>query len=125
MLTESRTLSDGGALEVGDHSLLEDGSEHGGALPSDVVLLDTARDGWGHSVRGQLCPVCQWALTQKQTTLGSWFERRATYCSDRSVELPLRPSAIAAPPSGPSWLAPRLRGVGSEVGGEPCQWALT
>ena len=47
------------------------------------------------------------------------------YLSDCSVELPLRPSAIAAPPSGPSWLCSRLRGVGSEMGGEPCQWALT
>ena len=67
---------------------------------------------------------CQRALTQKRT-LWSWFERRAAYLSDCSVELPLRPSAIAAPPSGPSSLALRLRGVGSEVGAEPCQWALT
>jgi hypothetical protein len=47
------------------------------------------------------------------------------YSSDRSVELPLRPSAIAAPPSGPSLLNGRLQGWGSEVGGEGCQWALT
>ena len=50
---------------------------------------------------------------------------RVAYLSDCSIELPLRPSAIAAPPSGPSWLCSRLRGVGSEMGGEPCQWALT
>ena len=42
--------------------------------------------------------LCQWALTQKQT-LGSWFERRAAYSSDCSVELPLRPWARATPPS--------------------------
>ena len=46
-LTKRRTLSGGGALEVGDHRLLEDGSERGGALVSDVVVPDTAReDGW-------------------------------------------------------------------------------
>ena len=53
-------------------------------------------------------------------------ERWAAYLSDCSVELPLRPSAIAAPPSGPSSLCPpRLRGWCLEVSGEPCQWALT
>ena len=52
-LTEDRTLSGGGALEVGDHRLLEDGSERRGALVSDAVVPDTARDGWG-TVRGQV-----------------------------------------------------------------------
>ena len=54
---------------------------------------------------------CQRALTETRT-LGSWFERQVAYLSDCSVELPLRPSAIAAPPSGPSWLRVRLRGWG-------------
>ena len=36
-----------GALEVGDHCLLEDGSERGGALGSDVIAPETARDMWG------------------------------------------------------------------------------
>ena len=62
---------------------------------------------------------------RKANTWESWFERRAAYLSDCSVELPLRPSAIAAPPLGPSSLSVRLRGWGLEVGGEPCQWALT
>ena len=62
---------------------------------------------------------------RKANTRESWFERRAAYLSDFSVELPLRPSAIAAPPSGPSALYSRLRGWGLKVGGEPCQWALT
>ena len=44
-LTEDRTLSGGGALEVGDHRLLEDGSERRGALVSDAVVPDTTRDG--------------------------------------------------------------------------------
>ena len=39
----------------------------------------------------------------------SWFERRAAYSSDCSMELPFRPSASAAPPSGPSRLFRRLR----------------
>ena len=34
-----------GALEVGDHRLLEDGSEHGGALDSDHVVAETASEG--------------------------------------------------------------------------------
>ena len=61
----------------------------------------------------------------KANTRELWFERWAAYLSDCSVELPLRPSAIAAAPLGPSQLSSRLRGWGSEVSGEPCQWALT
>ena len=46
--TKATTFGGSGALEVGDHRLLEDGSERGGALVSDVVVPDTAReDGWG------------------------------------------------------------------------------
>ena len=44
-LTEDRTLSGGGALEVGDHRLLEDGCERGGALVSDLVVPNTAKHG--------------------------------------------------------------------------------
>ena len=61
---------------------------------------------------------CQGALTQKQT-LGSWFEPGAAYLSDCSVELPLRPSASAAPPLGPRSMLTRLRGWAPKVGGEP------
>ena len=32
----------GGALELGDSRLFEDGSERGGALGSDLVVADTA-----------------------------------------------------------------------------------
>ena len=66
-LTEKRTLSGGGALEVGDHRLLEDGSKRRGALGSDAVVPDTARDGWGHSERAG---ACQRALTRTRTLLG-------------------------------------------------------
>ena len=52
---KANTIIGGGALEDGDHSLLEDGSERGGALVSDAVVPDTTRDGWGHTtVRGQV-----------------------------------------------------------------------
>ena len=79
----------------------------------------------GTGMEGDKCSLlCQWALTQRQT-LESWFEGQTAYLSDCSVELPLRPSAIAAPPLGPSWFPSRLRGWGLEVKGEPCQWALT
>jgi hypothetical protein len=37
----------GGAPQVGDLRLLEDGGERGGALVSDVVGSETASEGWG------------------------------------------------------------------------------
>ena len=43
-LTQKRTLSGGGALQFGDLRLLEDGGEHGGALGSNVVAGEAARD---------------------------------------------------------------------------------
>ena len=46
-LTRKQTFWGGGALEVGDLCILEDGSERGGALDSDGIALETARDGWG------------------------------------------------------------------------------
>jgi len=63
-LTRNRIVWGGGALEVGDHRLLEDGSERRGALVSDAVVPDTARDGWGHSERAG---ACQRVLTRKRT----------------------------------------------------------
>ena len=47
-------LLGGGAPQGGYLCLLEDGSERGGALVSDVVAPDTARDGCGGTVRGQV-----------------------------------------------------------------------
>ena len=43
-MTQKRTLG-GGALQVGDLRLLQDGGERGGALGPDVIGLETARDG--------------------------------------------------------------------------------
>ena len=45
-LTQRRTLWGGGALEVGDHRLLEDGGKRGGAFGSDVVASETASEEW-------------------------------------------------------------------------------
>ena len=51
-LTQKRTLGarGGGALEVGDHRLLEDGSKRGGALDSNEVGFETASEGWDGDV---------------------------------------------------------------------------
>ena len=37
--------SGGGALQVGDLRILEDGGERGGALGSDVVAVETVSEG--------------------------------------------------------------------------------
>ena len=54
-LTRKQTLRGGsGALEVGDLRLVEDGSERSGALVSDEVGFETARDAWEQArVNGQ------------------------------------------------------------------------
>ena len=44
-LTQRRTLSGGGALELGDSRLFEDGGERGSALGSNVVARNTASEG--------------------------------------------------------------------------------
>ena len=44
-LTQKRTLWGGGALQLLDLRLLEDGGERGGALGADVVVRDAASDG--------------------------------------------------------------------------------
>ena len=46
-LTQKQTLWGGGALEVGDLRLVEDGSQRSGTLGSDVVASETASEGQG------------------------------------------------------------------------------
>ena len=41
----TRVFWGGGALEVGDLRLLEDGGERGGALVSDIIEFETASEG--------------------------------------------------------------------------------
>ena len=53
-----------GALQIGDLRLLENSSESGGALGSNVVATETASEGWVRAVREQ---ACQWALTERRT----------------------------------------------------------
>ena len=102
-LTQKRTLWGCGVLEVGDLRLLEDGGERGGALDPEIVLPEPASEGGN----GGRASVSTGADTKQ--TLGSRFERRAAYMSVRNVVLPFRPSASAAPPSGPISLSKRLR----------------
>ena len=45
-LTQKQMLGAGGALELGDLGLLEDGHELCDALVSDPVALETAKEGW-------------------------------------------------------------------------------
>jgi hypothetical protein len=45
-LTQKQTLWGGGAPQLGDLRLLEDGGERGGALVSDLVASETASEGW-------------------------------------------------------------------------------
>ena len=102
-LTQKRTLSGGGALEDGDHSLLEDGGKRGGALGPDVVAIEAAKHGGGWD--GERQGVSMGADTKANALV----RERPAYSSDCSVELPLRPSARAAAPLGPSSLSCRLR----------------
>ena len=92
----------GGALEVDDLRLPEKGSERGGAI-SDAVPLEAASEGRSSGIYGGRASVSTGADTERRT-VGRRFEGQAAYLRDRSVVLPLRPSAIAAPPFGPSWL---------------------
>jgi hypothetical protein len=62
----------GGALEVGDLRLLEDGRERGGALLSDVVVRDTASE--GQDGIGETVGVSTGA-DRKANTRGLWVER--------------------------------------------------
>ena len=49
--TRANTASGGGAPQLGDLRLLEDGGERGGALGSDVIESETVRDG-GSEIAG-------------------------------------------------------------------------
>ena len=62
----------GGALEVGDHRLLEHGSERKGALVSDVVDSETASEGWDGD--GERLGVSMGADTWEFRALGGLLE---------------------------------------------------
>ena len=46
-MTQKQTLRGGGAPQVGDLRLLEDGGEHSGALGSDGVASEPVSEGQG------------------------------------------------------------------------------
>ena len=66
-LTQKQTLWGGGALEVGDLRLVEDGSQRSGTLGSDVVASETASE--GQNGNGECVGVSMGADT-KANTLG-------------------------------------------------------
>ena len=63
----------GGALQIGDLRLLEDGGELSGALSSDEIASETASE--EQSRDGERSGVSQWALTRMQTLRGRWRTR--------------------------------------------------
>ena len=67
-LTRNRTLWGGGAPQVGDLRLLEDGGERAGALNSYLVVPQTVSE--EQSGDGERYQECQWALTRKRTLWG-------------------------------------------------------
>ena len=99
-LTERRTPSGGGALEVGDHRLLEDGSEYGGALCSNVVAPNTASE--GQDGNGERVRVSMGADTKANTTCGA-----AAHLSSFSTPFPLMQLAIMMAEATPSPLLER------------------
>ena len=66
---KANTVGRGGALQVGDLRLLEDGGERGGAVVSDRVASETASEGWGWDVREYSIGVSMGA-DKKAHTLG-------------------------------------------------------
>ena len=66
---KNKRFGGGGALEVGYLRLVEDGSELGGALGTDVVASEAVR-ARGRMGNGERVVACQRALTRKQTLRG-------------------------------------------------------
>ena len=71
-----KTLWGGGAPELGDLRLVEDGGEREGTLVSDRDKTETANEGQIRNGVGE--QACQWALTQKRTLWGDTLGRRRT-----------------------------------------------
>ena len=89
---------------MGDHRLLEDGCERGGALVSDAVELETASDGWDGD--GDRVGVSMGADTKANTIWGGVAHLRLVIC------VSLRIAASAETPLTPMQLASILRGMG-------------
>ena len=78
----------GGTLEIGDLRVLEDCSERGGALVSDAIARDTARDGRGHSERAQVRAGAD-TTANTGSSAGGLLEGQHTA---KSIRLPATPS---------------------------------
>ena len=63
-----KTLWGGGAPELGDLRLVEDGGEREGTLVSDRVTTETANEGQSRNGVGE--QACQCELTKKRTLTG-------------------------------------------------------
>ena len=96
----------GGALQLLDVRLLEDGGERGGALDSDLVAIETAVEERSEDVREQLV---------KGRGHKSEHCRVVAHLSSEII-VSLRTAAITEAPLSPILLAQRLqaRGVGSQ-----------
>ena len=94
-----RTLWGSSALEMGYHRLLEDGSERGGALVSDVVVTETADE--GRSRDGERVASVSMGIDTKANT-------RAVAHPRLVICVSLRMAASAVAPSAPMSLNPRL-----------------
>ena len=75
-MAQKQTLWGGGALQVGDLRLLEDGSERGGALVSDPVVPQTVSEGWGGD--GERVGVSMGADRERRTLGTGSSHRRCT-----------------------------------------------
>ena len=113
-----RTLWGSSALEMGDHRLLENGSERGDALDSDVVVSETASKGWGGDSERVSVSM---GIDRKANTLRVAAPWRSEIC------VSLRMAASAAAPLSPILFLQRLQSMGGvgAVRDEACQWALT
>ena len=101
-LTQKQTLWGGGAPQVSDNRLLEDGSERGGALVSDMVVVETA--GEERSEYGERVGVSMGIDMKANTWAAAHF--RLVIC------VFLRMAASAEAPLSPMLLQKRLRARG-------------
>ena len=89
-----RTLWGSSALEMGYHRLLEDGSERGGALGSDSVVVETADE--GRSGDGERVASVSMGIDRKANT------RAAAHYSSLSTPFSLMQLAMMMAEATPS-----------------------
>ena len=93
--------SGGGALEVSNLRLLEDGSERRGAFVSDLIVIDPAQHACGWGGESRLGVSMGHANTHSLSSAAAHF--RLVIC------VSLRTAASAEKPSSPLLLPPTLR----------------